>query len=229
MKKLLFLLAAAMIAAPTFAQKTTVTRVNREKTYTTSEHNIKVWYQGEVNLGYATAGKVNYSYNDGEKGSYKTDFSRPLISTVHGVRITPYAFVGLGVGAQYAYGKIEPKYPEAGNWNTLLIPAFLNLKGYYPVNDNFVPYVSVSLGTSFCAASDLNYVWEGGDWETKAKGGFYGEYGVGINYKKLNVGFGIMTQNMKLKEIDTYDGWVDEDETEKLSTTSFYVKIGIKF
>lgn len=222
MKKLLFLLAAAMIAAPTFAQKTTVTRVNREKTYTTSEHNIKVWYQGEVNLGYATSGKMKWTY-DGESEIGKTNFSRPLISTVHGVRITPYAFVGLGVGAQYAYGEIDKGYDD--KWNTLLIPAFLNLKGYYPINDDFAPYVSVSLGTSFCATSDFDY--QDGDWEEKMKGGFYGEYGLGINYKKLNFGFGIMTQNMKLQEL--YRGTVEKDETEKLSTTSFYVKIGIKF
>ena len=46
MKKLFILIAAALLAAPaaSFAQKTTVTRVNRERTYKTSSHNVDIWY-----------------------------------------------------------------------------------------------------------------------------------------------------------------------------------------
>ncbi|WP_296113051.1 hypothetical protein [uncultured Alistipes sp.] len=115
MKKTLILLLAALCAVPvvTFAQKTTVTRVNREKTYKTSTHSVDIWYQGELNVGFATGGKL--TWKDGGD-SEKTNYSRPFISTIHGARITQYGFVGLGVGVQYAYGKMDPEYDDTSNW-----------------------------------------------------------------------------------------------------------------
>lgn len=133
MKKIMLLLAAALAVAPaaSFAQKMTVTNINREKTYQTSTHNVDIWYEGELNLGFATGGKLKW--DDGEKD--KTNYSRPFISTIHGARITKYGFVGVGVGVQYAFGKMDPDYDESDKWNTLMIPVFLNLKGYYPVTE----------------------------------------------------------------------------------------------
>lgn len=144
MKKIMLLLAAALAVAPaaSFAQKMTVTNINREKTYQTSTHNVDIWYEGELNLGFATGGKLKW--DDGEKD--KTNYSRPFISTIHGTRITKYGFVGVGVGVQYAFGKMDPDYDESDKWNTLMIPVFLNLKGYYPVTEDFAPYISISLG-----------------------------------------------------------------------------------
>lgn len=86
MKKIMLLLAAALAVAPaaSFAQKMTVTNINREKTYQTSTHNVDIWYEGELNLGFATGGKLKW--DDGEKD--KTNYSRPFISTIHGARIT---------------------------------------------------------------------------------------------------------------------------------------------
>lgn len=121
MKKTFILLLAALVAVPvvTFAQKTTVTRVNREKTYQTSTHSVDIWYQGELNVGFATSSKL--TWKDGGD-TEKTDYSRPFISTIHGARITQYGFVGLGVGLQYAYGKMDPEYDDTPNWETLMIP-----------------------------------------------------------------------------------------------------------
>lgn len=84
MKKLFILIAAALLAAPaaSFAQKTTVTRVNRERTYKTSSHNVDIWYEGELNIGYGTGGTLKA---DGESEDAK--YTRPFIETVHGVRI----------------------------------------------------------------------------------------------------------------------------------------------
>lgn len=224
MKKIILLLAAAVLAAPvTFAQKLSVTNINREKTYKTSTHTVDIWYEGELNVGFATGGKLKWD-DGGEKD--KTNYSRPFISTVHGVRITKYGFVGLGAGVQYAFGRIYKDNPESDNWKTVMIPVFLNLKGYYPVNDNFAPYISVSLGSGICAASSQNDSGSehGYSWESKLKGGFYGEYGVGFNYKRLNFGLGIQHQGMKF----TYTEDGDSGE-EKVSINSFYVKFGLKF
>lgn len=225
MKKTFILIFAALIAVPvaSFAQKTTVTRINRERTYKTSTRTFDVWYQGEVSLGFATGGKLKWK--DGGE-TEKTDYSRVFLSTVHGARITKYAFVGLGAGIQGAYGKLDPDDDGSDNWETAMIPLFLNLKGYYPVSDDFAPYVSVSLGSSICAGSffDESGKESGGEWETKLKGGFYGEYGVGFNYKHLDFGLGLQHQSMKFTA--TYGGNSGE---EKAGINSFFVKIGVKF
>lgn len=199
------------------------TRVNREKTYKTSTHSVDIWYQGELNVGFATGGKL--TWKDGGD-SEKTNYSRPFISTIHGARITQYGFVGLGVGVQYAYGKMDPEYDDTSNWETLMIPVFLNLKGYYPVTEELAPYISISLGSSICATSSYggSSSGYGSSWKTKLKGGFYGEYGIGLNYRQFNFGLGLQHQSMKFSE--TYDGRTDD---EKASVNSFFVKVGLKF
>lgn len=178
---------------------------------------------GRAQCRICTGGKL--TWEDGGD-TEKTNYSRPFISTVHGVRITQYGFVGLGVGVQYAYGKMDPEYDDTPNWETLMIPVFLNLKGYYPVTEEFAPYISVSLGSSICATS--SYGDSGSDydvsWKTRLKGGFYGEYGIGFNYRQFNFGFGLQHQSMKFSE--TYDGSTDD---EKASINSFFVKVGLKF
>lgn len=182
-------------------------------------------YQGELNFGYATGGKMNFKYDDGSTEKDKTDFSRPLIETVHGVRfLHDYLFVGAGFGAQYMYGKMSPDYDDSDNWGVLSIPVFANIKGYYPVSNDFAPYLSLSLGGSIFTCSNWNESYSGG-WEDKHKGGFYCDFGVGLNYKKFNVGFGLQHQSMKFVEL--YHGDIDEET--KASVNSFYVKLGLKF
>jgi len=206
MKKFFILIAAAMLAAPavSFAQKTTVTRVNREKTYKTNTHAVDIWYEGELNIGYGMGGTLK---EDGDSEDAK--FARPFIETVHGVRITRYAFAGLGVGFQYAYDE---------EWKVGMMPVFLDLKGFYPVTDDFAPYVAFDLGFSsgIVGTKDL--------WDEEGldlKGGFYASYGIGLNYKRLNFGLGLQHQGMKF----AYDG----ETGDGFSVNSFFVKVGLKF
>lgn len=215
MKKFIVLAIAALITLPsaTMAQKTTIQRVTREKTYKTQTHSVSVWYQGEIDFGYATLGKL--VDEDGDK--YKTDFSRPYIETVHGARITNYAFVGLGLGLQYAYGKVDPDYDNSERWNTLLMPLFVNLKGYYPVNDDFAPYLTVSLGGSVPLTSNWN------DSDSTLGGGFYSKFGVGLNYRKFMFDFGLMHQGLA----DKYG--YNTVEKYKMAVNSVYFNIGFKF
>ncbi len=198
MKKLLIMTVVAIFAAPMVsqAQKTTVTRVNREKTYQTNSHKVDIWYEGELNVGYGMGGTSKF---DGE--SMDAHYGRPFIETVHGVRITQYAFVGAGVGFQYACDE---------QWTVGMMPVFLDLKGYYPVNDDFAPYVAIDLGFSFGVAETKNFA-DGGD----LKGGFYASYGIGLNYKRLNFGLGWQHQGMKIED--------------SFSVNSFFVKVGLKF
>lgn len=224
MKNIYILLALAAFMAPamTSAQKMTVTNISKEKTYKTSTHNIDVWYQGELNLGYAVSGKLKLTDEDGDMEKFKTNYSRPIIETVHGVRITKYAFVGAGVAVQYAFGKIDSSEENSEKWDTMMIPVFLNLKGYYPVTEDFAPYISLNFGSSICAMSGMTQSY--GSYDYQMKGGFYGEYGIGFNYKRLNFGLGLQHQTMKM--VYTERNYSDE---EKWSVNSFYMKVGLTF
>lgn len=234
MKKTFFLLIAcglSAIPASTLAQKTTVTRIGREKTYQRKTKEFKVWYQGELNLGFATGHKLRYN----EEDEYRNYFAHPFLETIHGVRITRYAFVGLGASAQYILGKMNPSLKDSENWNTWLVPVFFNVKGYYPISEHVAPYLSVSVGNSFCAASNFNkseyhLYWINYfdsyryTWEDKLKGGFFGECGIGLYYKLLNFGLGWQHQTLKYESVrDSQKSY----NTKKYD--SFFIKIGLKF
>ncbi len=218
MKKLLcamiVLVWCGLVGAEAQVYRSSSTVVSSQKSSKVSKTGIR--YQGEFNFGYATGGKLNYKDADSEK----TDFSRPFIETIHGVRmLNDYLFVGVGVGVQYAYGDVYPDSDSGFTWDTVSIPLFVNVKGYYPVSGNFAPYLSLSMGGSIFATS----AFDDDDLEEKMKGGFYTTFGAGFTYRKLNVGFGLMHQSMKL--VDTYD----DEEYFKGSVNSFYVQLGFKF
>jgi hypothetical protein len=214
-------------------------------------------YKGEVNVGYAISGKnfdwtSSYSDSDGESdseavGKMQTVFSRPLIETVHGVEIGPYLFVGAGVGLQYYCGKLndfqeladlaaevkeKDKSPE--RWNAVMLPIFADIKFQYPVNNNFTPFLNLGLGGTVGCYSSVNckYAEEGIEISTRARGGFYCDFGAGFRYKMLNVSLGLQHQGFALamKESESYDGEPYSADM-KLSTkiNSFYVKVGVNF
>ena len=64
----------------------------------------------------------------------------------------------------------------------MTVPIFLDLKGFYPVSDDFSPYIDLGLGASV------------GVMEIDGTG-FLANVGVGINYKKLNVGLNFQSDN----------------------------------
>lgn len=68
--------------------------------------------------------------------------------------------------------------------------------------------------------------------DVKHKGGFYYDLGLGLNYKMINFGFGLMHQAMTLKSASTSSGQGgSEPESYELKekNNSFYVKVGVKF
>lgn len=103
---------------------------------------ISIRYEGEVNVGFGLGGKLKM---DGQSADAK--YSRPFIETIHGVRIARYAFVGLGVGFQYAYD----------DWKVGMMPLFVDLKGCYPVTENFAPYIAVDLGFGMGVTGTKNF------------------------------------------------------------------------
>ncbi|MBR2128838.1 MAG: hypothetical protein IJ940_08250 [Bacteroidales bacterium] len=216
MKKIVVFIAFIMMIAPvmSYAQKTTITSVNTHKTYQQTQRNIQIWYQGEYNLGFATGNKVEMIGM-----TNKTNFMRPFLETVQGVRITQYAFAGVGLGFQYAFGRLSPEDGEGSdNWNTLLMPVYLNLKGYIPVTEDLSPFLSLSFGVPAVLANGLI------EDEGRLAGRYYGEYGVGVKYKKYHCSLGFQNVNMELVSSDA-----DDIEFGLKVKNSFFIKVGMVF
>lgn len=153
MKNIFILLLSALFIAPitASAQKTTVTRVNRNKTYrtiTTVKQPRKriVWYQGEIDLGLGI----------GE------EMTGPIIETIHGISITNYVFLGIGMGLHYPIEYGDP-----------FVPLFADIKLYYPVNDRIAPFLNVDTGLEVC------------------DGGMYFSAGAGLKYKRWQFSAGV--------------------------------------
>ena len=74
---------------------------------------VQVTYQGEVDAGYSIG-----------VGTFAT--SRVNLHTIQGIRIGEYVSTGLGLGLDY--------YHEFYDNGELVIPIYLNIKGYLPVS-----------------------------------------------------------------------------------------------
>lgn len=231
MKKIIFIFLAAVCSTMMASAQTEVSRTHKP---------IEVKYRGEVNLGYAIGGHMK-----GENGlKAKSGLGRVFVETVHGVTISKYAFVGGGVGFQFYHGKMKEMYngeKDDAKWNTLTIPLFVNLRGMYPVNDNLKPFINLALGGSIVACSGFNQKEGGnngyGDYyedyygsseKTKLHGGFYCDFGAGVQYKRWNFSIGLQHQDFVAK-YTVKDYYGNETEKSKFGTNSFYVKLGVAF
>lgn len=167
MKNIIILAIAAILAVPfsASAQKTTVTRVNRENTYRKVKQEYRVdpaapvvkqpreksvWYQGEIDLGFAVGGEM----------------TGPIVETVHGIRITKYVFVGAGVGLHYPFEYGDP-----------LVPIFGDVKFYYPVNEKIAPFLNADVGCEVC------------------EGGLFLSAGLGLKYKRCQFSAGVRSND----------------------------------
>ena len=90
-------------------------------------------YQGEVAFAYGLA----VSEGTGDL------FPRIVFETVHGVRINPYLFAGVGLGINYFYKDLY----IYNYWGSILegyrggivLPVFANVKGYLPISRKVAP------------------------------------------------------------------------------------------
>ncbi len=212
-----------------YAQDVTIDKPDPGTIGTTKDIKEKATYryQGDVNIGYDyTVGKlIDKEVWNGETYKDKISLSRPLISTTHGVRADYRRFgwfVGLGVGAQYATGD-ETDYYVTSRWNTLIIPVFLNVKGYINTNNSkFSIYTTLSGGYSFVPYSGFSEE-QLEDMDETLRGGLHIDYGWGINYGLLDVSIGYQLQDLKLVDFD------DTTFNATFRTHALYVKIGLTF
>lgn len=152
--------------------------------------SAQIHYQGEVSLGAALGA--------GENG-----FNKLAFETVHGVRINPYLFCGVGVGLQ--------DYVDTGEGvSALTIPVFANVKGYL-LDRDVTPFLSVDLGYGIGAG---NYF--------SGYGGFYASPTLGCQVKVcdrfgLNFGIGYQAQMFS------------EEGMDSITSSSFVFKVGFNF
>lgn len=123
--------------------------------YTGSKQGVR--YQGEVNLGYSIA------------VSSSKYFELPnflVCETVHGLRVSPHFFTGIGAKMLYSHSKVKLK----------TLPVFANVR-YYLFDREVAPYVAIDAGYNIgLDSTEYN--------------GFYGSLGVGLTFKYLNFGIG---------------------------------------
>lgn len=139
-------------------------------------------YQGEVAFAYGSA--VSEGMQD--------LFPRIVFETVHGVRINPYLFAGVGLGINYFYKDIYFSNGwniyELGNSGTVL-PVFANVKGYLPVSSKAALNLSWDLGAAIGVGGYFN---EGTE--------FYTSIGPGVTFGRQSGGvrgdFSIRFQHM---------------------------------
>lgn len=143
-------------------------------------------YQGETDLAYSV-GVGTFAQN------------RVSFHFINGIKAGNYFSTGVGVGLDFYHQMSEDK-------GELVIPVFLNLKGYLPVSNKVNPYLSFDIGAGIGAtegisgASGLYLMPAIGvnvkDWNTIFQFGYnvqrFSESGIGINVNAIQFKFGIL-------------------------------------
>lgn len=127
----------------------------------TANAKTPIKYHGEVDLGYSIGA-----------GTFAT--GRVNIHTVQGVQIGEYFSAGVGVGVD-----IYHEFPD------VMVPIYLDLKGYLPVSKIVKPYLSFDIGGGIGASGVLQ--------------GFSGAtytIAAGVKVKKFKVQIGYNSQRI---------------------------------
>lgn len=184
--------------------------------------NAKVRYQGDASVG--------FGFGTGTSG-----LNHVMVNTVHGVRICPYFFVGAGVGADFATSKL--KYSDMEFENIFVIPLYLNLKGYYPINQKYSVFVSGNIGIG-TYSSDESMIFtdpENGTksiYNNKLKGGLCFSPEVGFQIKlnhKFSVDFkvGYYAQYFKYEYSVKENSNKVESDYSDFSSGTIALKVGL--
>lgn len=93
-----------------------------------------------------------------------------------GVRIFDYGYVGLKSGIEFMEGFYNSKLQGF----VLMIPFMVDIRGYYPINENLHPYMEFAFGKAWVLNNGSNY----------AGTGWRHDLGAGIDIKRLSLGLG---------------------------------------
>lgn len=94
-----------------------------------------VQYQGEVDLG--------YSFGVGKSASERVN-----LHTIQGIRVGKYFSAGIGTGFDFYY--------DFDDSSEMIVPVYLNLKGYYPLSAKVSPYISCDIGVGVGVTGDVD-------------------------------------------------------------------------
>lgn len=173
MKRIIFFaLIILSIPSASFAQKVIGGKYTHDRVFVEIEKEpkvrkkIPVKYQGEASIGFGANFDSYYNY------LYDYYYNNPYtiyLETVHGVLISKYFFIGAGFNLHYLLNKETC----SDYYDSIYFPIFLNLKGIYPINNDWKTYITANIGC------DVLY------------DGIYAKGGVGVQYKRffIDVGF----------------------------------------
>lgn len=177
MKRIIFFaLIILSIPSASFTQKVIGGKYTHDRVFVEIEKEpkvrkkIPVKYQGEASIGFG----ANFGYYYNYLGNYDNSYTIYL-ETVHGVLISKYFFIGAGFNLHYFLNKkIGSDSYDYYDYSvtSIYFPIFLNLKGIYPINNDWKTYITANVG------SDVLYD------EVYAKGG------VGVQYKRFFIDAG---------------------------------------
>ena len=137
-------------------------------------------YHGEVNIGYSI-------------GVGSVPINRVMLNTIQGVKIGDFFSTGLGVGLDWYRGLYADYWESQGKVDSgeLVMPLYLNVKGYLPINTNVSPYLTFDVGYGAGVTEGV-----------KGFGGLYLTPGVGVCFGKIKaeIGFNIqqIVENVKI-------------------------------
>ena len=132
-------------------------------------------YQGEVSLAYVLG-----------FGS----FDRIAFETVHGARISPYFYTGVGVAVNYFYDYYYYDYYSAINCYSpaITLPIFVNFKGYYPISSKSAIYASFDIGASVGVSEETDDIRGVAFYTSIGPGIKFGRGDFSIRYQHMGVG-----------------------------------------
>lgn len=145
----------------------------------TANAQAPVKYHGEVDLGYSIG-----------VGTFST--GRVNLHTIQGIQIGEYFSTGVGLGLDYYH-----EFYESGE---LVIPIYLNLKGYLPVSEKVAPYFSFDIGAGIGATEGVSGM--SGMYLTPAIGIKAGKFKAQLGYNVQRVsedGIGISMNAIQIK------------------------------
>ena len=172
-----------------------------------------------------------FSLNDGNGsfGGFNSFFTG--VSGSAGIRLTNYLSLGAGLGILFGSGKISydydyytDSYRDAPTW---FLPVFADIRGFYPVMDDFSLAAELSAGIEFNQFSGKIDKW-GGD----KCGQLHLNLSVGAEIKKITVNLGVMSFAGMRRVEEYYNYGANHSHSVDYYKRTFpmlYLRVGYKF
>lgn len=132
---------------------------NNIENLSASTPKFKIHYQGEIWWGFSLQTE---------------DFSASILNihTVHGLKLNKYLSTGIGVGLDFY-----------NSFLSAMMPVYIDVKGYLPINSRVTPFIALDLGYSIGLTEDL-----------AGHGNLYISPTIGLKYKKFSYQIGYTGQ-----------------------------------